>query len=67
MKELSGGTVDALTADVTDATSVSGAATATAEKFGKIDILVANAGISGPDLKTWDYPWIFGNRLLKWI
>ena len=27
------------------------AAASTAEKFGKIDILVANAGISGPDLK----------------
>src|SRR5258705_10126298 len=51
-----GGFVDAATTDVTDATSVSGAATTTAEKFGKIDILVANAGISGPDLKTWDYP-----------
>lgn len=50
------GTVDALTADVTDAMSVSSAATATAEKFGKIDILVANAGISGPDLKSWEYP-----------
>ncbi len=49
-------TVDAMTADVTDAASVSSAAAATAEKFGKIDILVANAGISGPDLKSWEYP-----------
>src|SRR6266849_5840149 len=51
-----GGTVDGVTADVTDAGSVGSAAAATAEKFGKIDILVANAGISGPDLKSWEYP-----------
>jgi 2-dehydro-3-deoxy-L-rhamnonate dehydrogenase (NAD+) len=49
------GTVDAVTADVTNADAVSKAAAATAEKLGKIDILVANAGISGPDLKTWEY------------
>lgn len=50
------GAVDAATADVTDAEAVLKAAAATAEKFGKIDILVANAGISGPNLKTWEYP-----------
>ena len=50
------GLVDAVTADVTDAQTVIRAAAATAEKFGKIDILVANAGISGPNLKTWEYP-----------
>src|SRR5262249_1298451 len=44
------------TADVTDASRISQAAAGTVEKFGKIDILVANAGISGPDLKTWEYP-----------
>jgi NAD(P)-dependent dehydrogenase (short-subunit alcohol dehydrogenase family) len=57
VRELGGrGTVDAVTADVTDAESVSSAATSTAEKFGRIDILVANAGISGPNLKCWEYP-----------
>jgi 2-dehydro-3-deoxy-L-rhamnonate dehydrogenase (NAD+) len=57
VKELDGrGTVDALTTDVTDAEAVTRAAAATAEKFGKIDILVANAGISGPNLKAWEYP-----------
>jgi NAD(P)-dependent dehydrogenase (short-subunit alcohol dehydrogenase family) len=57
VRELGGGdSVDAVTADVTDAASVGTAAGATAEKFGKIDILVANAGISGPNLKTWEYP-----------
>ncbi len=56
VKELeSHGTVDAVTADVTDADTVSKAAASTAEKFGRIDILVANAGISGPNLKTWEY------------
>ena len=57
VKELGGlSTVDAVTGDVTDADAVSRAAASTAKKFGKIDILVANAGISGPNLKAWEYP-----------
>ncbi len=57
VKELDGrGTVEAVTADVTDAESVNRAAASTEGKFGKIDILVANAGISGPNLKAWEYP-----------
>jgi 3-oxoacyl-[acyl-carrier protein] reductase len=57
LKELGSlGTVDAVTGDVTDAEAVTRAAASTAEKFGKIDILVANAGISGPNLKAWEYP-----------
>jgi 3-oxoacyl-[acyl-carrier protein] reductase len=57
LKELGSlGTVDAVVGDVTDAEAVTRAAASTAEKFGKIDILVANAGISGPNLKTWEYP-----------
>jgi 2-dehydro-3-deoxy-L-rhamnonate dehydrogenase (NAD+) len=57
VRELNGrGTVDAVTADVTDTDAVIKAAASTAEKFGKIDILVANAGISGPNLKAWEYP-----------
>ena len=32
------------------------ASAATAEHFGGIDVLVANAGISGPNLPTWEYP-----------
>jgi 2-dehydro-3-deoxy-L-rhamnonate dehydrogenase (NAD+) len=57
VKELGGlGTVDAVTVDVIDPEAVSRAAASTAEKFGKIDILVANAGISGPNLKAWEYP-----------
>jgi 2-dehydro-3-deoxy-L-rhamnonate dehydrogenase (NAD+) len=57
MRGLDGcGDVDMVTADVTDADSVLDATAATAKKFGKIDILVANAGISGPNLKCWEYP-----------
>src|SRR4029077_4136565 len=57
LKELGSlGTVDAVIGDVTDAEAVTRAAASTAEKFGKIDILVANAGISGPNLKAWEYP-----------
>jgi 2-dehydro-3-deoxy-L-rhamnonate dehydrogenase (NAD+) len=57
VKELDGrGTVDAVTTDVTDVETVSRAAASTAEKFGKIDILVANAGISGPNMRAWEYP-----------
>ena len=57
VKELGSlGTVDGVTGDVTDADAVARAAASTAEKFGKIDILVANAGISGPNLKVWEYP-----------
>ncbi len=56
-KELSAlGTVDAVTADVTDPESIRQATDSTAAKFGHIDILVANAGISGPIIKTWEYP-----------
>jgi NAD(P)-dependent dehydrogenase (short-subunit alcohol dehydrogenase family) len=57
VRELDGrGTVDAVTTDVTDVETVTRAATSTAEKFGKIDILVANAGISGPNMRAWEYP-----------
>lgn len=57
VNELRGaGAVDAVTADVTDVESVDRGAASTAVKFGRIDILVANAGISGPNLKCWEYP-----------
>jgi NAD(P)-dependent dehydrogenase (short-subunit alcohol dehydrogenase family) len=55
--ELAGaGTVHHVPLDVTDAASVDGAVAATTASLGGIDILVANAGIAGPNLKTWDYP-----------
>jgi len=42
-----GGDVLAITADVTDTPSIEAAAAAAAAKFGKLDVLVANAGIGG--------------------
>jgi len=44
------------TVDVSDPGSVTSAVEATVKKRGKIDILVANAGIAGPNLKSWEYP-----------
>lgn len=55
--ELSGrGKVHALSVDVSDAEGVRLAAAATVEALGGIDILVANAGITGPNEKLWEYP-----------
>lgn len=42
--------------DVTDAGAVHRAAEATAAALGKIDILVTSAGITGPNMPTWEYP-----------
>jgi 2-dehydro-3-deoxy-L-rhamnonate dehydrogenase (NAD+) len=42
--------------DVTDETAVSAATQSTLEALGSIDILVNNAGITGPNVKTWEYP-----------
>jgi 2-dehydro-3-deoxy-L-rhamnonate dehydrogenase (NAD+) len=42
--------------DVTDPAAVERAAKATAAALGSIDILVTSAGITGPNVSTWDYP-----------
>jgi NAD(P)-dependent dehydrogenase (short-subunit alcohol dehydrogenase family) len=42
--------------DVSDRKGVEAATIATIGKHGKIDILVANAGIAGPNHKSWEYP-----------
>jgi 3-oxoacyl-[acyl-carrier protein] reductase len=42
--------------DVVIADQVAAAAAATVDRFGGIDILVANAGITGPNAPTWEYP-----------
>lgn len=42
--------------EVADVSSVEQATQATLEKHKRIDILVANAGIAGPNYKTWEYP-----------
>jgi len=45
-----------LALDVTDPDAVQRAAEAAAAALGKIDIMVASAGITGPTHTTWDYP-----------
>jgi 3-oxoacyl-[acyl-carrier protein] reductase len=42
--------------DVTTYESVEKATQQVLEQFGKIDILINNAGIAGPSFKTWEYP-----------
>jgi 2-dehydro-3-deoxy-L-rhamnonate dehydrogenase (NAD+) len=42
--------------DVSEAVSVDRAVESTIHKHRSIDILVANAGIAGPNHKTWEYP-----------
>jgi 3-oxoacyl-[acyl-carrier protein] reductase len=51
-----GGDVLAIPLDVTDHEAVRRAADDTAQALGKIDILVASAGLAGPVHTTWDYP-----------
>jgi 3-oxoacyl-[acyl-carrier protein] reductase len=50
------GSVSANEVDVSDEHSVDEATRATLKEHGKVDILVANAGIAGPNHKTWEYP-----------
>ncbi len=42
--------------DIADAEQVAAAAESTAASFGKLDILVASAGITGPNTVLWEYP-----------
>ena len=42
--------------DVSDPLNVQQAVASTIERHQRIDILVANAGIAGPNHKTWEYP-----------
>ena len=48
--------VSTMKVDVTNYNSVSNATTNVLKEYGKIDILINNAGIAGPSYKTWDYP-----------
>ena len=50
------GRVEPVTADVADADSVQAATRDTASRLGGIDILINNAGISGPNHPVWEYP-----------
>ena len=51
-----GATVFGEIGDVADPQSVEAAAAATRERLGGVDITVNNAGISGPNVATWEYP-----------
>lgn len=51
-----GNSVSSETVDVSNESSVAGATDSAIATFGKIDILVANAGIAGPNHNTWEYP-----------
>ena len=50
------GRIEAFAADVTALDAVERARDATLAAFDRIDILVNNAGISGPNVRTWEYP-----------
>jgi 3-oxoacyl-[acyl-carrier protein] reductase len=50
------GTVSSEIVDVSNAENVEAAVKDTLDKHSKIDILVASAGIAGPNHKSWEYP-----------
>jgi 3-oxoacyl-[acyl-carrier protein] reductase len=51
-----GSAVSTVTVDVASAEAVQNAADVTIAVTGKIDILIANAGIAGPNFTAWEYP-----------
>jgi 3-oxoacyl-[acyl-carrier protein] reductase len=56
-KELSGrGSVHSVVVDVTDLGSLDQAVRDTEKALAPVDILVASAGIAGPNYKLWEYP-----------
>ena len=59
------GAVSIEVVDVSDAESVNAATSATLRKHGRIDILVANAGIAGPNtpVHCWPVPWLIMSRV----
>ncbi len=54
----------AVALDVTNAEAVQQAAETTASALGKIDILVASAGVTGPNHATWEYPVAAWDRVI---
>jgi len=50
------GTVHYATVDISNAGGVEAAVMSTVDALGRLDILVANAGITGPNVKLWEYP-----------
>lgn len=51
--------------DVTDESGVAQATTATLAAFGRIDILINSAGITGPNHPLWEYPAAEFSRVLQ--
>ncbi len=51
-----GGTVHTVALDLADPEAVRRATEGTAAALGRIDILVASAGLAGPNHPTWEYP-----------
>lgn len=51
-----GDAVDGTEVDIADLASVEAATKATVDRFGRIDILINNAAIVGPNAPTWEYP-----------
>jgi 3-oxoacyl-[acyl-carrier protein] reductase len=51
-----GGKVQALAVDIGDLAAVEKATASVKERFGRIDILINNAAIVGPNAPTWEYP-----------
>jgi 3-oxoacyl-[acyl-carrier protein] reductase len=49
------GKVTAIACDVTNLAEIEQAREATVKSLGRIEILVNNAGIAGPNVKTWEY------------
>ena len=50
------GRIQALNVDISDAAGVSGATRLVLDQFGRIDVLINNAAIVGPNAPTWEYP-----------
>ena len=48
--------VQGLPTDIADLAAVQSATAATRQEFGKIDVLINNAAIVGPNANTWEYP-----------
>lgn len=65
-EELAAGSlVSVAKVDVADYEQVAAASSQAVSQHGKIDIMVANAGISGPNFTTWEYPIDDWEKILK--
>ena len=51
-----GDALQTLVADIGELASVERAVAGVMERFGRIDVLINNAAIVGPNMPTWEYP-----------